>query len=217
MNKELILPAAFALTVHAFVLFGMPGRRPAAPPAPDLQMPPLDKLLPIDNDELRRDPDAEERTEVKRGAEIAPREYDVPRPVSTKTDFVIVTLPPIRGNPDAKTIPVDWTTPREGTGTSSRPVDWRFLDHVPRARLQPAPVYPADLRKLRAEGTVCVEFVVDEAGNVFQATVVSATRPGFEEAALRAVVKWKFEPGLKDGCRVRFRMSVPLVFRMADD
>jgi outer membrane biosynthesis protein TonB len=37
---------------------------------------------------------------------------------------------------------------------------------------------------------------------------------GFADAALRAVARWKFEPGLKNGRHVRFRMSVPIMFRI---
>jgi TonB family protein len=48
-------------------------------------------------------------------------------------------------------------------------------------------------------------------------SVLSATTPGFEEAALHAVARWKFEPGSKHGRRVRFHMSVPLVFRISEE
>jgi protein TonB len=39
----------------------------------------------------------------------------------------------------------------------------------------------------------------------------------FEEAALRAVARWKFEPGRRDGRIVRFKMSVPIVFRLDEN
>jgi protein TonB len=38
----------------------------------------------------------------------------------------------------------------------------------------------------------------------------------FDEPTLRAVARWKFEPGRKDGRAVRFRMSVPVVFNVHD-
>lgn len=46
--------------------------------------------------------------------------------------------------------------------------------------------------------------------------VVSSTDHRFEEASLRAVSKWRFEPGKHHGRVVRFRMSVPLVFRLTE-
>jgi TonB family protein len=64
---------------------------------------------------------------------------------------------------------------------------------------------------------VMVEFLVDEMGKVYSPIVLSATTPGFEEAALQAVARRKFEPGSKHGRRVRFHMSVPLVFRISEE
>jgi outer membrane biosynthesis protein TonB len=44
--------------------------------------------------------------------------------------------------------------------------------------------------------------------------VISRTDPLFEEAALRAVGHWRFAPGRHHGRVVRFKMAVPIVFRM---
>ena len=44
--------------------------------------------------------------------------------------------------------------------------------------------------------------------------VVSSSDRVFEENALRAVAKWQFEPGRRNGQVVRFRMSVPIVFKL---
>ena len=70
------------------------------------------------------------------------------------------------------------------------------------------------MRSRRIEGTVVIEFLVDESGSVCRTAVLRATNPGFEEAALRAVARWIFKSGYKDGRRVRFRMSVPVIFRI---
>ena len=57
-----------------------------------------------------------------------------------------------------------------------------------------------------------MEFVVDEAGRVLDPHVVRSNDPVFEAPTLRAVAKWRFEPGRKNGQVVRFRMSVPVAF-----
>jgi protein TonB len=57
-----------------------------------------------------------------------------------------------------------------------------------------------------------VEFVVDEAGHVLDPHVLRSSNPLFEAPTLRAVAKWRFEPGRKDGRVVRFRMAVPVEF-----
>ena len=47
--------------------------------------------------------------------------------------------------------------------------------------------------------------------------VVESSDRVFEEAAVRAVAKWRFEPGRRDGRVVRFRMAVPIVFALNAD
>ena len=115
------------------------------------------------------------------------------------------------GPGDLRTVPVGWTP--DGPGGQGR-VSKADLDREPRTRVQPAPVYPTDLRNRGLSGTIVVEFLVDEAGNVYDPAVIRGGERGFEEAAVRAVARWKFEPGLKNGRRVRFRMSVPIVFSL---
>jgi len=85
------------------------------------------------------------------------------------------------------------------------------LDQKPRVIYQPGPMLNAKVRK-RAPGTVYVLFVVNHQGRVEDPVVQNATDPVFERPAVDAVRKWKFEPGLRDGEPVRFRMRVPITF-----
>ena len=86
------------------------------------------------------------------------------------------------------------------------------LDQRPRPVYQPSPRYPPDLQRKGVEGTVTVAFIVDSDGRVARAKVQKSTHPGFERAALKAVKRWKFEPGKRDGKAVQFRMRVPITF-----
>jgi protein TonB len=86
------------------------------------------------------------------------------------------------------------------------------LDRVPRAMVQPSPSYPSSLRNDGVSGSVTVEFVVDTAGRVITAEPVKWTHREFVEPAVRAVLRWRFEPGTLDGRKVRFRMAVPIEF-----
>jgi protein TonB len=85
------------------------------------------------------------------------------------------------------------------------------LDQRPRAVYQPSPNFTAELRR-RAPGTVYIIFVVDERGRVTNSVVQSSTDPVFEGPALAAVKQWKFEPGLRNGKAVRFRVRQPIIF-----
>jgi periplasmic protein TonB len=217
MKTKFILPAALALTLHAFLLFGMSGKTPVAP-APSEPVRGKEDWLHLNPDDPVREVTASDDPLPEPGGPVAPRPEEIPDPPPSGDHWTIPSLPPIPGDPNITKIPPHWEGPR-GTSVTSGPAvfEGMHLDHVPRARLQPAPEYPSSMRSRRVEGTVVVEFLVDEAGGVYRTAVLHATNPGFEEAALRAVARWKFESGYKNGRRVRFRMNVPVVFRIDAD
>jgi len=106
----------------------------------------------------------------------------------------------------------EWFTGRSVTHPNI--FDATKLDNTPRSTAQVAPNYPAEARMRGYGGEVVVGFVVNESGRVSSSYVVSTTDPLFNDAALRAVEKWRFEPGRHLGRAVSFRMTVPIVFRM---
>lgn len=85
------------------------------------------------------------------------------------------------------------------------------LDQTPRAIHQPSPAMDARVRR-KAPGTVYVIFVVDERGRVENPIVQNSSDPIFDAPALAAIKQWKFEPGMRNGQSVRFRMRVPITF-----
>ena len=87
------------------------------------------------------------------------------------------------------------------------------LDQAPRVMFQPAPEYPAALRKQKLDGSVQVLFMVDKSGHVEGPIVQKSTHPAFEQPALQAVKRWRFEPGKRNGEAVPFRMRVPITFK----
>jgi protein TonB len=91
------------------------------------------------------------------------------------------------------------------------------LDRAPEPIVQAAPVFPFNLKREAIEGHVRVEFVVDTEGRVHNAFVVQSSHPGFDEAAITGVSRWRFRPGYKGGRKVNTRMQVPIVFKIVDD
>lgn len=89
------------------------------------------------------------------------------------------------------------------------------LDEPPRPLARLNPVYPPRARMRRLEGEVVVEFVVDPDGSVRDIDVVDS-RPGdtFTEAAVRAIRRWRFSPGTKDGANVPARVRQKVTFRL---
>lgn len=76
------------------------------------------------------------------------------------------------------------------------------------------PQYPYDMRQQKREGTVLVDFIVDETGRVIDAVVVARTNKGFNAEALKAVRSWTFVPAKRDGICVRSDLGVPIMFSL---
>jgi len=86
------------------------------------------------------------------------------------------------------------------------------LDRRPEVTYSVAPRYPGDLRSAGLKGDVVVRFVVTPKGDVRDVVVVSADHARFGDAAVEALVRWRFEPGMKNKRKVSTRMELPLRF-----
>jgi periplasmic protein TonB len=84
---------------------------------------------------------------------------------------------------------------------------------APRQTYSVDPVYPPLARQTRVSGTVVVDAVIDEHGNVVQAHVISG-HPLLFDAALRAVLQWKYEPTTLNGKPVSVELQVQVHFNL---
>ena len=67
---------------------------------------------------------------------------------------------------------------------------------VPRLLSAPSPRYPIMAQRRKLEGQVVVQFTIQPDGSVASPRVVSADPPGvFDEAAIVAASRWRFEAG----------------------
>ena len=94
-------------------------------------------------------------------------------------------------------------------------LDVARLDRVPVPRSQARPVYPVEMARAGLNGEAVVSFVVDTEGRVRNAKAEKSSRKEFEAAAVEALEKWSFSPGLKEGNKVNTRLSVPIVFKIS--
>jgi TonB family protein len=80
----------------------------------------------------------------------------------------------------------------------------------------PPAVYPPIALRQRVEGTVELNVLVDERGNVSEALLISRTggRAGLNEAALDSVKRHKYRPATKDGTPVKVWLPVRVHFRL---
>lgn len=142
-------------------------------------------------------------------ADIAPpMQADVPTAVITPTAFLQRLQPP----PPQKlgslvatiTIPAG-NFSAAGNRNLGAMFDLASLDQKPTPRFRVNPVYPYEMRLRRESGQVLVGFIVDASGDVVSPHIISSTNATFEAEALRAIAKWKFNPGRKNGANVSTR------------
>lgn len=104
-------------------------------------------------------------------------------------------------------------------GMGDRLADYIFdveeIDAPPHPVQRFNPMYPPRARLNGIGGRVEVEFVVDAGGEVRGEQVIAAEPDGvFEAAALRAIRRWVFKPGTKDGHPVAVRVRQTLNFSL---
>lgn len=213
-----LLPASIAATMHVALLWFMPEQSytriievplktgPAKPPE-DLPVPSEDPV------EHQSNPDP---VKPLKGKPAPPELPDMPTklpdgqltiPVEnrpTKFDRNITGIPEKIGTEDGVPGGIDVSRL-----TLFSP---EALDRVPNVRVQIPPDYPQAMKQSGAGGSVLVEFDVDTAGRVVRAEAIRYTDREFVEPAVRAVRKWRFEPGRRNGQAVPFRMAVPIEF-----
>jgi len=222
MKNHYALPVCFAAAFHGALLFGFT-KNPRPPPTPDEKP----QLVPFVISQ--RDEDPPVLVEADRSDPQPKRAPDAPQPprgaeppvidLGTRPTMPLPSFEPVAGLKDMKQIPEI----SAGTPGSDGDSPWKngvipstLLDGSPRTRLQATPAYPFEAKRGGMSGEVVVEFLVDERGHVLEPRVVSSTHRIFEEATLRAVAKWQFEPGRRNGRIVRFRMAAPVVFNLND-
>lgn len=86
----------------------------------------------------------------------------------------------------------------------------------PRVTYQEKPIYPLAMRASGMRGEVVVDFIVDIEGRVRNAFVVRSLNPAFDDPALEAVRRWKFEPALVDEKPKPMHMQVPIIFALSE-
>ncbi len=86
-------------------------------------------------------------------------------------------------------------------------------DEPPHITKQTKPIYPKKPFADGVQGTVEIEFVIDETGVVVDLHVVKSI-PALDEAALECVKQWRFVPARKAGRPVASIASAPVTFRI---
>ncbi|HSR08312.1 MAG TPA: energy transducer TonB [Bryobacteraceae bacterium] len=86
---------------------------------------------------------------------------------------------------------------------------------APRIASKVEPEYTREARKVRREGDVIIELVVTRDGEASEVRAISNPLGfGLDESAIKAVEKWCFKPGEKDGKPVPIISQITVRFRL---
>lgn len=223
MSQNALIAALVSLLLHAGVAFSgylFPEAAPEAPPeeavptiALDLPPPPEPEEPEVVENLVSDEPAADV-------SELAPPMLaDIPSAVIDSPFVQQMQAPPPPGlNRPAGAIVIPTGPPRPSAGSGLKNIfNLADLDEPLRATVRMNPQYPFEMRRSGLKGEVLVEFIVDTKGQVRDPFIVRSSHPGFEQAALDAVLKWKFKPGKKAGAPVNTRVRQPLAFSLSQE
>ena len=212
-----VLAIAFSAAFHLALLtgFNRPGIKLPVHVHPRVQSPPESIEVPVPEDPPLAKPEDLEKPAVTKVAAPMQQEVIVINPLDRLTQEA-VKIPPITDMVPRLSIPTNIGTPLDGREVG-RPFNPDELDKKPEAISQISPTFPYDMQREVSEATVRVGFIVDRHGNVADAHIISCSHRGFEHAALSAIEKWKFRPGVKNLQKVSTRVEQLLAFVTQND
>ncbi|EGV50442.1 energy transducer TonB [Candidatus Endoriftia persephone] len=159
----------------------------------------LSKALPIDFVRLPPEEPPPPAEEPPSEAEEPTPELPRPMPAAAAAKNPQIELPSWQAPNLA--LPLDVGNGPYLGGFATPPPPPLPAEPVPLVRIPPR--YPRRALLRRSEGHVVVQFTIDPDGGVSDPKVVEAEPKGFfEQAALRAIRGWKFQPQLENGVAV---------------
>jgi TonB family protein len=94
-------------------------------------------------------------------------------------------------------------------------VDIGDVDTLPRPLEFEQPAYDELAQRMRQEGTIIVEVLIDETGRVADARILQEIpRSRLNDSAIRAARRWSYEPALKNGVAVKVWKSERIIFKL---
>ena len=75
-------------------------------------------------------------------------------------------------------------------------------------------VYPTSAKDAGIQGKVLVKTIIDEKGNVIKTSILKSVNADCDKAAVDAIKKTKFTPGIKDNKPVKAEVVIPIMFKL---
>jgi TonB family protein len=80
---------------------------------------------------------------------------------------------------------------------------------------KPTPAYTDEARKLRIEGEVVLEVVLEASGKLRVVRIVRGLGHGLDENAMRAAEQIRFKPALREGQPADSTVTLHIIFQLA--
>jgi TonB family protein len=120
---------------------------------------------------------------------------------ATDTTVVLVGGPPPDPMPEPSYLVPEEMIPLDG-------------EPQPIPRIMISPRYPEGLRHVGIEGIVWMKLLISSHGDVSQAHILKSDNDGFNQAALRAAIQWKFTPAYVGDSAISCWAALPMRFRL---
>lgn len=123
---------------------------------------------------------------------------------------------PAQGTVEGAGTPVETAAPAAAAPVNEGDlVDLGAVTELPKLIKSVNPVYPSAAQRIGLGGSITVNALIDEKGNVIDTGILKGIQDdsGLGRAAETAVRKWKFQPARKNGVAVKVWKSFVIVFK----
>ena len=104
-----------------------------------------------------------------------------------------------------------------GEGTAMGPVNKTLGGETgPAFRTKVVPLYPEHARRLKREGSILLEVLIDRNGIPRGISFLKRAGFGFDEAAREAILKSRFYPAMEKGMPILCLVRIPIRFELTD-
>jgi protein TonB len=189
------IPVALILgTLVALLLFGVLWRLISAP----IDATAMREATRVEFTRMRKDTEVASKREQKVERERPPPAPEVPRMAfsSSSVDSNVAQITP--------------TVDASGAMSKMSLSAGSDRDTIPLVRVPPD--YPQRALSRGLEGWVQVQFTITGTGTVKDAVVVKSSSQIFEEAAIKAILRWRYNPKIENGVAVD-RVGVQTIIR----
>ncbi|MGR9054276.1 MAG: TonB family protein [Gammaproteobacteria bacterium] len=207
-KSRLAIIGTSALTINLVLFVLMEAMSVQAP----LNLKAIASVLSVDFVRLKKQPEPPKIQEREKPPEHKPEQHNlltpdvsVPRPRPLRVNDIDIDIPRIDLSMSIAGVPFSGVMADTGMGG--------LTEAIPLVRT--APLYPPSALSRRIQGHVKVLFTVNEEGNVEEPKVIEA-KPStvFDNAALRAIRKWKFRKKIVDGQPVSWQSVQTIIFKL---